>query len=123
MYFSNRWLELRVYAREWTKPVGAVVASFALAICLFLVLYQQTVHELRGATVKYGYATVERVALTSKGSNSFDLMRVLTLRVNGDDVIFPTQTAFSAGEVVRVRYRIGKSGKIYVGAVYSATDR
>ncbi len=123
MFFYDRWLELRIYVREWAKPVGMAAAFFALAICLSLVSYQRSVHELRGAIVEHGYATVERVALTSKGSKSFDLIRVLTLRVDGKDVVFPTQTAFSAGEVVGVSYRIGKSGKIYVDSVYSATNR
>lgn len=123
MFSSDRWLELRIYAREWAKPVSVVAALAAFSIGLYLTLYQHSGHELRGAPVEHGFATVERVALTSKGSKSFDLIRVLTVRVNGQDVIFPTNAAFSPGEVVGISYRVGACGKVYVDDVYAATDQ
>lgn len=61
--------------------------------------------------------------LTPKGSKSFALVHVLTLRVNGQDVIFPTDTAFSEGEIIGVSHRVGASGRGYVDDVYSATNR
>ena len=106
MHSTARWLGLRIYVRAWAKPLGMGAALIALGICTYVVLYRFSGHELRGAPINHGYALVERVALTSKGSQGFNLIRVLTVRVNGQDVTFPTNTAFSAGEVVGVSYRV-----------------
>jgi len=123
MHISNRSFGWRAYAREWIRPFGMEAALIALGICAYVVLYRYSEHELRGAAVKHGHGTVERVVLTSKGSRSFDLIRVLTLRVNEQAVTFPTNTAFTAGEVVGVTYRVGVSGRIYIDDVYSAAKQ
>lgn len=123
MFSSVRWLGLRIHARELVKPVGMGVALIVLGVSLYVVLYRRSEHELRGAPLNHGYALVERVVLTSKGGQGFNLIGVLTVRVKGQDVTFPTNTAFSTGEVVGVSYRVGASGRVYVDDVYSATKQ
>lgn len=61
---------------SWIRSVGMGAALIAIGMSAYVMLYRNSEHELRGAAVRHGYATVEHVVLISKGNRSLGLIRV-----------------------------------------------
>lgn len=113
--------------RENLKAIGTAAAALAavavvgfVVVMNYFVLPQRMAADLSGAPTRHGAGTVTSISYQQAIPRQPDPPFLVLVRLNGRSERVLTRTPLRVGQVVPIRYRVGKSGKTYITQVGSS---
>jgi hypothetical protein len=106
----NRLL-VRQSVGQWLPAFGLATVIFLGFFLLFLTLPDHQERDWRGRPLQTGTATVVGVHPPSRRNSS---LPVVVLEVEGRRAVLRTALPLRSGQSIPVRYRIGRSGTVYL---------
>lgn len=97
--------------------VAVIVAGMGWWVWLSVGNPLWAARDIEGATIQHGMGTVTSITYRQATRENPTPPMLVWLRLNGQDVMANTYAAVRAGDSVKVDYRVGKSGRIYVESI------
>lgn len=106
----------------WILGVSAAVLVAGSMILIPVWLRSARVQDTEHATLKTAIAKVVAVTYQAVRKADPNPAPYVTLQIDGHVVTAPRYEPVVVGQMVRVRYYVGKSGKVYVEKILSDSD-
>jgi hypothetical protein len=117
----KRRLIFRHRLGDWSAPAAILLTTFGF-IALIGGAWHATAYRAVWDVSLAPLRTVRSTILKEKGismpvNRGMPGTQTYTLQIHGEEAEFPSVQRFREGQTVAVRYRVGKSGRVYIETV------